>query len=122
MKRNIVNSSVLAGLLLISLSFWAVGSPSAKTQIPTSDNIIKVSKEVLPTVLSIKTTKKIGEIQYKPYRAMVIRSHQLGPGIGGYRPEQLFELLDRVERSKGPLLIGTACRCHGVITGLERVS
>ncbi len=57
----------------------------------------------------------------KPFRSTVIRSHQLGPGIGGYRPEQLFRLLDEVERSQTPLLICTACRCHGVITGLKPI-
>ncbi len=57
----------------------------------------------------------------KPFRSVVIRSHQLGPGIGGYRPEQLFRLLDEVEHSHTPLLICTACRCHGVITGLKPV-
>jgi hypothetical protein len=25
-----------------------------------------------------------------------------------------------VERAIGPILLSTACRCHGVVTGLER--
>jgi hypothetical protein len=55
------------------------------------------------------------------YKALTVRSHQLGPGIGGYRPEQLFELKGNVEQARGPVLVSTACRCHGVITGLERI-
>ena len=60
-------------------------------------------------------------LDIEPYKALTIRSHQLGPGIGGYRPEQLFELMANVEQAWGPILVSTACRCHGVITGLERI-
>ena len=63
----------------------------------------------------------LGNLGIKPFNALTIRSHQLGPGIGGYRPEQLFELKLNVIRGRGPLLLSTACRCHGVITGLERL-
>jgi hypothetical protein len=63
----------------------------------------------------------LGNLDIEPFQALNIRSHQLGPGIGGYRPEQLFELKESVEQVMGPILLSTACRCHGVITGLERV-
>ncbi|QTA86461.1 potassium transporter [Desulfonema magnum] len=53
------------------------------------------------------------------FESLVIRSHQLGPGVGGYRPEQLFTLLNQVINAKGRVLVSTACRCHGVVTGLE---
>ncbi len=62
----------------------------------------------------------LGDLQLSPFKALTIRSHQLGAGIGGYRPKQLFALLDKVEQSRGHLFVSTACRCHGVITGLER--
>jgi hypothetical protein len=64
----------------------------------------------------------VGNLDIEPFDALTIRSHQLGPGIGGYRPAQLFELKLNVKRARGPLLLSTACRCHGVISGLERVS
>jgi len=57
----------------------------------------------------------------EPFKSLNIRSHQLGPGIGGYRPEQLLELMENVKQALGPILVSTACRCHGVITGLERL-
>jgi len=59
------------------------------------------------------------ELNIPNFRSKVIRSHQLGPGIGGYRPERLFMLLADIRQSRIPLLVSTACRCHGVITGLE---
>ena len=63
----------------------------------------------------------LGTLQLPPFKALGIRSHQLGPGIGGYRPQRLFALFDKVQKAKGQLLVSTACRCHGVITGLERI-
>jgi hypothetical protein len=63
----------------------------------------------------------LGDITAPPFQPLVIRSHQLGPGIGGYRPEKLFELLNKVEQSRGDLLLCTACRCHGVVTGLKKI-
>jgi hypothetical protein len=63
----------------------------------------------------------LGDLSIEPFRALTVRSHQLGPGIGGYRPEQLFELMEGVRQAMGPIALSTACRCHGVITGLERI-
>lgn len=52
------------------------------------------------------------------FKSLVIRSHQLAPGVGGYRPAQLFDLLDQVKNAAGRILVSTACRCHGVVTGM----
>ncbi len=50
------------------------------------------------------------------YTSLVIQSRQLGPGLGGYRPASLFSLKDRIEKARGPVLVGTACKCHGVVS------
>ena len=63
----------------------------------------------------------LGNIHIEPFKALNIRSRQLGPGIGGYRTEQLLALMEEVNQTKGPILLSTACRCHGVITGFERL-
>jgi hypothetical protein len=60
------------------------------------------------------------ETSIEPFQTKVIRSFQLGPGIGGYRPKQLFDLLNGLQTNKGQFLICTACRCHGIITGFEK--
>ena len=54
-------------------------------------------------------------IQLKDFNSIVIRSHQLAPGVGGYTPEALFEGLKKIEASRLPVLFSTACSCHGVI-------
>lgn len=60
------------------------------------------------------------QIQVPMFQSIVIRSHQLAPGVGGYRTEQLFSLLHQAEIAQNGVLISTACRCHGVITGLKK--
>jgi hypothetical protein len=53
------------------------------------------------------------------FRSIVVRSHQLAPGVGGYRPEKLFQVLQQVSELHTAILLSTACRCHGVITGVK---
>ena len=64
----------------------------------------------------------LDDIDIEPLKALSIQSRQLGPGIGGYRPEQLIALMQNVKQSRGAVLVSTACRCHGVITGIENIS
>lgn len=52
-------------------------------------------------------------------RILGVRSRQLGPGIGGILVRDLLGLSFQVSRERGPWAIFTACRCHGVISGLE---
>lgn len=59
------------------------------------------------------------DIRFPPWKSHVIRSHQLGAGIGGYRVKELFDLAGRIGKARGSVLLSTACRCHGVITGLH---
>ncbi|AOY58618.1 MULTISPECIES: hypothetical protein [Desulfococcus] len=60
----------------------------------------------------------LAEIRFEDFDPLVIRSRQLCPGVGGYRPDALFALLSRLEAAEGRFLVSTACRCHGVITGI----
>ena len=62
---------------------------------------------------------RLESLNYKEYIPIVLRSRQLGPGIGGYSPEQLFSFLKQAEQQKGSMLLCTACRCHGVITAVN---
>ncbi|GAB6061697.1 NAD-binding protein [Deferrisoma palaeochoriense] len=62
----------------------------------------------------------LAELDVPPFRPFVLRSHQLAPGVGGYRPEELLSLRDALGAHLGPALVATACRCHGVITGVLR--
>ncbi|MBM4295429.1 MAG: hypothetical protein FJ126_11100 [Deltaproteobacteria bacterium] len=53
-------------------------------------------------------------------RILVMVSRQLAPGVGGYPPGELLRLALEVGSCTGKFLIATACRCHGVVHGLER--
>jgi hypothetical protein len=51
-----------------------------------------------------------------PVLPIVIRSRQLLPGVGGLYPSDLMSALDTVcQNSHRPMMIATACRCHGVV-------
>jgi len=56
------------------------------------------------------------------FESTVIRSQQLGPGIGGFRPRALLDLLEGIKRKKNSgqsILVSTASRCHGVTSALS---
>ena len=53
------------------------------------------------------------------FTMVVVRSRQLAPGVGGYQPVDLQNALDRVRAAPGPVLLATACKCHGVIEALD---
>ncbi len=50
----------------------------------------------------------------------VVPSRQLAPGVGGYPPRDLLALARDLAGASGRFLIATACRCHGVVSGLTR--
>ena len=56
------------------------------------------------------------KLSVETFSSLVIKSHQLGPGVGGYKPESLFALKNDLEQARGGVLVGTSCKCHGVIS------
>jgi hypothetical protein len=52
---------------------------------------------------------------------VIVRSSQLSPGVGGYRPTDLFDALRKVGACQGPVLLGTACRCHSVLDAFRLI-
>ena len=59
---------------------------------------------------------------FRSYESRVIQSQQLAPGVGGFPPRILGDLLEdlRALAMLGqPILISTACRCHGVTSALS---
>lgn len=66
--------------------------------------------------------RDIQELVHEDFQSIVIRSRQLAPGVGGYRPEALKEALSEVTGSRGPVLFATACLCHGVIHAFRFIS
>ena len=65
--------------------------------------------------------KMLGDL-LGPFESKVIQSRQLGSGVGGFRSEVLFDLMEDIHQwavSPRPILISTACRCHGVTSALS---
>jgi hypothetical protein len=61
----------------------------------------------------------LGRLTVPGFRVMGVRSRQMGPGVGGLRASDLRALLAKLEGASGQVLLFTACRCHGVLSGLE---
>lgn len=50
----------------------------------------------------------------------ILRSRQLAPGLGGYRASDLTAMAEEIASSdKTRWILGTACRCHGVLSAFE---
>ncbi len=55
-------------------------------------------------------------IKWYDFQPIIVRSRQFAPGLGGFLPEDLWSLLQNVKtRPETPLVVGTACKCHGII-------
>ncbi|HJX60435.1 MAG TPA: NAD-binding protein [Thermodesulfobacteriota bacterium] len=69
-----------------------------------------------------KSLYKILEDLHGPFESKVIRSKQLGLGVGGYLSEDLLETVREIKKAGASdrlILISTACRCHAVISALS---
>jgi hypothetical protein len=78
---------------------------------PEPDKICTYTQKPRPMILH----EFLKSIQPKDLKSVVIRSHQLAPGVGGYKPEELFKALQEVETAQASVLLSTACSCHGVM-------
>ncbi len=63
---------------------------------------------------------KLAEASRPGLPILVVASRQLAPGVGGYPPQELVKLAETMVAAKSPVLVATACRCHGVVHGLQR--
>jgi len=77
------------------------------------------------TVTKERRTKplfKILEDLKGPFESKVIRSQQLGLGVGGFQAKVLLKVMEDIKKLRGSnhlILISTACRCHGVTSALS---
>jgi hypothetical protein len=65
--------------------------------------------------------KILGDLR-GPFKSKVIRSIQLGSGVGGYPSKDLLKVLEEIKKGRDSdrlILISTACRCHGVTSALS---
>ena len=54
------------------------------------------------------------------FLSLIVRSKQFAPGVGGFYLKDLCDLLIRARSLPDvPLLLATACKCHGVLDGFS---
>ncbi|MBK5101057.1 MAG: hypothetical protein JJE15_08720, partial [Desulfobacteraceae bacterium] len=62
----------------------------------------------------------LSHVRVPGFKVHVIRSHQLAPGLGGYKVGDLTILAEQLSKAEtGKWLLGTSCRCHGIVTAIE---
>jgi len=61
-------------------------------------------------------------VNYRNYKSVVLKSRQIGPGIGGYTSKNLSRVMDQLLDAGSPILLSTACKCHGVMHALQILS
>ena len=83
---------------------------------PEPDRICTVTGQPRPMDLH----RRLAAVDFENVLPIVLQSHQILPGVGGIRPQDLLDALVRVRRNaQRSLMIATACRCHGVIDFLR---
>lgn len=76
------------------------------------DNICSYTQELRPPPLN----KLLETMDCGDFTQIIIRSIQFAPGVGGFYLKDLYNALVRVKSLPDvPLLIGTACKCHGAL-------
>ena len=65
--------------------------------------------------------KELLAVDPRQMTPVIVRSRQLSAGVGGYRPGDLFDALRKVKAYRGPVLLGTACRCHSVLDAFRLI-
>ena len=62
----------------------------------------------------------IGGLKAPGLSVHVIRSHQLAPGLGGYKVKDLAHAVESISGGRQRnWLLATACKCHGIVTAFE---
>lgn len=61
----------------------------------------------------------LNNFRYRDFRSVIVFSQQLFPGVGGYTPKALHNALTEIESLPDRILLGTACRCHGVLDAFK---
>lgn len=82
---------------------------------PEPDDICTYTGKPRPAVIY----QMLAAIEYENYKSVVLKSRQLGPGVGGYRSQDLLRALDQILDDRSPILLSTACKCHGVMHALQ---
>jgi hypothetical protein len=69
---------------------------------------------------SMPLHERLKNMAVSGFNVHIIRSCQIAPGLGGYTVAELKETVNKLRRKKNEnWLLGTACKCHGIVTALK---
>lgn len=82
---------------------------------PEPDSICTYTK--MPRPLSLD--RLLATLDIEDFVPLILTSRQFAAGVGGFFPEDLWTILERFRGLPGTaVLIGTACKCHGIVDGI----
>jgi hypothetical protein len=76
--------------------------------------------EVCPSTRKRKPCAMDKLMKFACPEGFILISHQLAPGIGALKSNELLEFFDWAEK-KDKFVVATACDCHGFFTALKKV-
>jgi len=76
--------------------------------------------EVCPSTRKRKPCTMDKLMKFACPEGFILISHQLAPGIGALKSNELLEFFDWAEK-KEKFVVATACACHGFFTALKKV-
>lgn len=75
--------------------------------------------EVCPITKIKKPCPMYELLRFAAPDGIILQSHQLKPGLGALNGKEVLDLLESC-KDKDKIVVGTACKCHGVVTALKR--
>jgi hypothetical protein len=128
LTQNLINEDypdwIIPAIPLHVAFEWIQGKLSKKGQLYISnadfvcpadcsepEEICTYTGEPRPRILNSYLEK----IQYDDFKSVVVCSRQLFAGVGGYTPKALFQGLEIIKAEVRPVILSTACYCHGVV-------
>jgi hypothetical protein len=78
---------------------------------PEPERFCTVTGKPRPVVMFVH----LAALRVAGFAPVVIRSRQLAPGVGGYRPADLRQAEAAALAAPEAVLLATACKCHAVI-------
>ena len=120
-KRNVARTAVPAEIASSFPHFWPASEGSLLVSYADFACPENCPEPEFCTVTGEERNVPLYEIlrnlAHPEFRTYAVRSRQLAPGLGGYLVKDLQEMADTVLRQgKGSVFLGTACKCHGILT------
>ncbi len=75
--------------------------------------------EICPVTKIKKPCPMYELLRFASPGGFILQSYQLKPGLGALSGKEVLDVIEKCE-NRDKVTVGTACRCHGVVTALKK--